>query len=329
MARDSRAHDRVLVVDLLGGLGDLVMVLPAVHALARRHAPVRVLTHAPGDALLRHDPAVAAVEVADRGDERRAVVAALDRHDPDLVVTTTRYGGIAEEIESRRVRCVTNLWRDPPASERVGDRYLRILADEGLVDTAPVDAAPVAPRVHLTGPERERGRRLLAAHLPAGAPVLLVPAAGMAVKVWPHWAALVTRLHRLDRPVAVVGERATAIGPARPLPPTDLRGLAAIFAAAAERDGVLVGPDTGPMRVAAAVGARTVGLFGPTVATRYGLEPPGVDLQGLPDCPHRRPTAITEQVCWWDASCPLSATTPACMTAITVDDVLAALAPTR
>jgi ADP-heptose:LPS heptosyltransferase len=65
--------------------------------------------------------------------------------------------------------------------------------------------------------------------------------------------------------------------------------------------------------MAAAVGARTVGIFGPTLATRYGLGPPGVDLQGLPGCPHRRPTAITDQVCWWEARCPLSATGPACM----------------
>ena len=28
---------RILVVDLLGGLGDLVMALPVIHALHRRH----------------------------------------------------------------------------------------------------------------------------------------------------------------------------------------------------------------------------------------------------------------------------------------------------
>jgi ADP-heptose:LPS heptosyltransferase len=93
----------------------------------------------------------------------------------------------------------------------------------------------------------------------------------------------------------------------------DLRGLAALFAALGARGGTVVGPDTGPLRVAAAVGARTVGLFGPTAAARYGLPPPAVDLQGLPDCPHRRPTAITEQVCWWEAHCPLSTAGPACM----------------
>ena len=38
------------MVDLLGGIGDLLMLLPAVHGLARRNpgARLRVLTHDPG-----------------------------------------------------------------------------------------------------------------------------------------------------------------------------------------------------------------------------------------------------------------------------------------
>ena len=53
---------RILVVDLLGGLGDLVMALPVVHALHRRH-PTRscACSPSPGDGSLRHDPAVTAV----------------------------------------------------------------------------------------------------------------------------------------------------------------------------------------------------------------------------------------------------------------------------
>ena len=85
-----------------------------------------------------------------------------------------------------------------------------------------------------------------------------------------------------------------------------------------------MGPDTGPVRLAAAAGARTVALFGPTLASRYGLEE-GTNLQGFPGCPHRRPTAITEQVCWWDAGCPLSRTGPACLEDLPVAWVLAAV----
>jgi ADP-heptose:LPS heptosyltransferase len=316
----------ILVIDLLGGLGDLVMVLPVVHALARRNpgARLRVLTHSPGDTLLRTDPAVTEVLCAQRGGEHAAVAAELDRRRPDLVVSTTRYDGIAGEIESRGVRCVTNLWRNPPSDQPVTERYLGILAEEGLID----DGAGVRPVIHLTGAERERGQRILAAHAPSGTPVVLVPGAGMAVKWWPHWPELAEALADRGEPVLVVGEEAPRQNWAGTLalPPTDLRGLAALFAAVGRRGGTVIGGDTGPMRVAAAAGARTVGLFGPTVADRYGLPGPGPDLQGLPDCPHRRPTAITEQVCWWEAACPLSSAGPACMAAITTGAVLDALA---
>jgi ADP-heptose:LPS heptosyltransferase len=304
----------LLVVDLLGGIGDLVMLLPSLRGLARRHpgAAVRVLTHAPGATLLDPDPDVAEVRAVRKGGERAAVVAELERRPPDLVVSTTRYDGIAEEIERRVPRSVTDLWRRPPPDEPVAHRYHRILAAEGLVRGR---YAP--PRIHLTAEERSAGRRRLAELVPgSAAPVVLVPDAGMAVKRWPHQDRLVAELTRRAVPVLVLG---------RDVPPLDLRALAALFAAVGRRGGVVVGADTGPVRVAAAAGARTVGLFGPTVAARYGLDPPSVDLQGLPGCPHRRPTAITEQVCWWDAACPLAADGPACMTDLAPEAVLAAV----
>ena len=311
-----RFHD-ILVVDLLGGLGDLVMVLSVVHALARRHpdARLRVLTHAPGDALVRTDPAVTEVRRAEPGGERAAVRDELDRSRPDLVVCTTRHSGIPAEIAARGLRSVTDLWRRPPPDQPVTTRYLRILAAEGVIDEADVHAA--RPRIHLAAAEHAAGDAALATtHIAAGPPVVLVPGAGMAVKRWPHWAELAAALAARDRAPLVVTEPGRATGvlaPARPLPASDLRGLAALFAAVGRRGGTVVGSDTGPLRVAAGVGARTVGLFGPTSAARYGLPPPALDLQGLPDCPHRRPTAITEQVCWWQARCPLSPAGPACM----------------
>jgi ADP-heptose:LPS heptosyltransferase len=109
-----------------------------------------------------------------------------------------------------------------------------------------------------------------------------------------------------------------------PLPEGTLRQLAARFRAVARRGGIVVGGDTGPVRLAAAAGAPTVGLFGPTLAVRYGIGA-GVDLQGRSDCPHRLPTLITEQVCWWDARCPLSPTGPACMADIPAAAVASAV----
>ncbi|MFC5137489.1 glycosyltransferase family 9 protein [Actinomycetospora rhizophila] len=320
---------RILLIDLLGGLGDLIMVLPSVHALAEAHpgAELTVLTHAPGAPLLAHDPAVTAVRTAEKHDERAAVEQALADLAPDLVVTTTRFEGIGDLVEAdaaaRGTRAVANLWRRPPADELVGERYQRILAAEGVI---PERIRP--PRVVLTDDERCAGREALVSaawrrrhstsETPRArsrdTPTVLVPDAGMAVKRWParRWAALAASL---PGPVLSVGP----VDGAAELPPTDLRGLAARFAAAGEAGGVVVGPDTGPVRLAAAVGTRTVALFGPTAASRYGLEE-GTNLQGLPECPHREPTAITEQVCWWEARCPL-ATEPACLLDLPVDRV--------
>jgi ADP-heptose:LPS heptosyltransferase len=86
---------RILLVELLGGLGDVLMVLPSVHALARSHAGagVTVLTFAPGDRLLAADPHVAEVVAVDRGPDgtaRAAVERELARRSYDLVFTTTR-----------------------------------------------------------------------------------------------------------------------------------------------------------------------------------------------------------------------------------------------
>ncbi|HEY2191408.1 MAG TPA: glycosyltransferase family 9 protein [Actinomycetospora sp.] len=314
---------RTLVVDLLGGLGDLVMVLPSLHALrdADPDGELVVLTHAPGAVLLERDPAVSAVRLAQPHAERAAVEAALAELAPDLVVTTTRFDGIGDVVDddaaARGTRAVSNLWRSPPPDELVGERYQRILATEGVI------SLPVRPpRVVLGDDERAAGRAATAS-LPGGT-VLLVPGAGMAVKRWPvsRWSALARALAAEGRGVAVVGDE--PIDGVMTLPPTDLRGLAARFAALGERGGVVVGGDTGPVRVAAAVGAPTAALFGPTLAVRYGLED-GRNLQGYPACPHRRPTAITEQVCWWDAGCPLSATGPACLEDLPVADVAAAV----
>jgi ADP-heptose:LPS heptosyltransferase len=314
---------RTLVVDLLGGLGDLVMVLPAVHALhdADPDGELVVLTHAPGAVLLDRDPAVSAVRLAEPHAERAAVEAALAELVPELVVTTTRFDGIGDLVDddaaARGTRAVSNLWRRPPPDELVGERYQRILAAEGVI---PGPVRP--PRVVLGDDERAAGRDATAA-LPDGT-VLLVPGAGMAVKRWPapRWTALARTLRDDGRGIAVVGadEPVAGLDGVTTLPPTDLRGLAARFAALGERGGVVVGGDTGPVRVAAAVGAPTVALFGPTLAARYGLEE-GRNLQGFPGCPHRRPTAITEQVCWWDAGCPLSDSGPACLEDLPVAEV--------
>jgi heptosyltransferase-1 len=99
--------------------------------------------------------------------------------------------------------------------------------------------------------------------------IVLLPGAGKANKQWP-----VERFQDLARQI---GERAmTAWGPgeqelaravgARLAPPTSLRELAALLQSA----DLVVGGDTGPLHLAAALGTKVIGLYGPTSEKRNG-----------------------------------------------------------
>ena len=99
--------------------------------------------------------------------------------------------------------------------------------------------------------------------------IILIPGAGRADKQWP-----VERFRQLARQIgdeALVvwgpGERSLAEGvQAEIAPPTNLRELARLL-----RDARLViASDTGPLHLAAALGTRVVGLYGPTNPNRNG-----------------------------------------------------------
>jgi heptosyltransferase-1 len=99
--------------------------------------------------------------------------------------------------------------------------------------------------------------------------IVLLPGAGKANKLWP-----VERFRELAREIgpralAVWGpgerELAEAIG-ARVAPPTNLRELAWIL----QKAEVVIGADTGPLHLAAALGTKVVGLYGPTDPRRNG-----------------------------------------------------------
>jgi ADP-heptose:LPS heptosyltransferase len=331
---------RIVVVDTMGGLGDLLLALPVVEALCRAHpqAEVTVVTTAPWHVLLERDPRIRAV-VPVPGRDGVTVVGTvrpvLEDLRPDLAITTNRQHGLPELLERTASRAITDLWRRPPPDEPVDLRMLRLLAQDGVIDRADIG---LLPRLVLTEDERDEGRRALDA-LRLGAPgtarpALLFPDSGMPVKHWPL-AAWTRTVHELVgrgwSPVVVsqvpeqrrvLGEAGAAVAPSLPL-----RALAGLAAATAERNGRAVGGDTGPVRLAAASGLSVVGLFGPTVAGRYGYRGDGaVNLQGFPECPVRTPAAITDQECWWTARCPLTPDhSPRCMADIAPDAVLAAL----
>ncbi len=102
-----------------------------------------------------------------------------------------------------------------------------------------------------------------------GGRVVLIPAAGRAGKEWPmeRFRQLSDRIGSKALVVWGPGERriAEAIG-AEIAPPTNLRELARVLREAF----VVIGADTGPLHLAAALGTRVVGLYGPTSPARNG-----------------------------------------------------------
>lgn len=169
---------------------------------------------------------------------------------------------------------------------------------------------PPSPRIAVAESHRAEARRLL----PPGAPVLaLGPTANWGGKMWPadRFAALAARLTAKGAilggaRVAVFGapnERGLAAPLLAALPPDariDLvgRGDLLTVAACLERAALFVGNDSGLMHLAAASGAPTLGLFGPSREELYAPWGPHCasvrsgqsfeDIVARPDYDHRR-----------------------------------------
>nr|WP_255575273.1 glycosyltransferase family 9 protein [Caldovatus aquaticus] len=187
----------------------------------------------------------------------------------DLVVDL-RGSALAWLLRARR-RAVMRGGRRP------GHRIGHLAAVLGLQDAPPLPVAWTA--------EADRARA--AALLPEadGPWIGLGPTANWARKVWPaeRFVALYRALSAPDGPLpgaraAVFGgpgeaERALAAPLLAALPEAaDLVGRLEVpeAAAALARCALFVGNDSGPMHLAAAAGAPTLGLFGPTSAEEYG-----------------------------------------------------------
>lgn len=168
-------------VELLGGIGDVLIALRAIQALARSHpaADLTVLTLPPGGELLESDPLIKQVIYADGGNPALSVEVVKACHSYDLIVSDTNYDGIDKVIQnSGATRFVTNLWRSPPEDERVGDRFLQILRRENLISRGSI--API--ELHLTAAERSGAKSALG--FCSRPLVFLCPDAGMQIKRW-------------------------------------------------------------------------------------------------------------------------------------------------
>ena len=178
----------------------------------------------------------------------------------------------------------------PPAPEHAARLALRLAATASRAMGAPGFApAPWQPEAHpvifpLDDADRAWAREWLErAGLPGAArPLLVHPGAGAPVKRWTAtaWARVIERLAaELDAPVVVAGAAAEAgvaaaitqavRAPAYVLSFAEdapLTRYAALLASAR----LVLGVDSGPLHLAAAVGTPTVRLFGPTDPAVFG-----------------------------------------------------------
>jgi hypothetical protein len=218
----------VIVVVRRAALGDFVLTLPVVQAL-RALGPVTVLTD------LRYRPLVPA-DVAVLPDDdlwRGRLPSGVDL----AIAFSPAVADALREAGAPDVRAVPPF---PPPGVAAWRHYARVL------DGLPVTVDP--PRIAC--PSRPD----------ADAPVVLAPGSGGRQKCWPleRWRAVADAL---TVPVTWVrgpdeAEEAWSLPAVCP----DIAGLVELAA----RCGAWLGPDSGPSHLAAAVGAPTGAVFGPT-----------------------------------------------------------------
>lgn len=193
-----------------------------------------------------------------------------------------RLAGVPQRIGwsgSKRDRLMTDLLDPPPPSAHRIDRYLSILR--------PLDI-PVSgrnPELQSKPEDVREWREACAAH--AGwqegeSYAVLHPGGNWDLKRWPvdHFAQIALRLAAAGQKVAVcgspheaaLGARIEAAGAAYPgsivsfCGKTSFAGLVGMLSGAQ----MLLSNDSGPLHLAAALGTRAVGLFGPTLASLTG-----------------------------------------------------------
>jgi ADP-heptose:LPS heptosyltransferase len=259
-----------------GALGDLVLTLPALDLLRRRHGdaaldlvapPAWAPLAAPDRAIDHGSPALAPLYLPGCPDLPDCA-ASLRRATRVLVYAVDPDGVLAGNL--RRL-LPGGVWVHDP---RPPDGFAGHITEHLLAPLEPATADLGWPRIDLTPAEtaaagawrRDAGLAgpLAAVHAGSSTPAKNWPAAG--------YAAVAARLAQHGfTPVFVVGPVERDQGWAAPWPgaarfPTGTsRQLAALLAQAS----LFVGNDSGPGHLAAAVGVPTLSLFGPTAAARW------------------------------------------------------------
>jgi ADP-heptose:LPS heptosyltransferase len=299
-------------------LGDVVLLTPALRALKRGHpgAALEVVTEPRFAALLGELPEVERVWSLPRTASgswellralrRRRYAWAVDFFGNPRTALLARLSGARRtagfDLRGRRHAYRVRVTRDAPTPrggrEHAAAALLRLAAAAGGVP----DGGP--PRVALAPAFRSAAEDALrrAGIARPGQAIGLVAAGSWATKTWPasHAALLARRLMAAGRELLLlaapgeepVTEALLALAPGlRRLPPCGVETLAGVVA----RLGAVVGTDSGPRHLAAALDVPTYAWFGPThpdawqpAGERHGFWFTGLPCGGCDRtaCPH-------------------------------------------
>jgi heptosyltransferase-2 len=335
----------VLIVKL-AAIGDVVMALPMVTALKSSAPECRITwlagrTSAP---LLSHVAEIAEIVAVDdrailAGSAARKAAAVVSawrvlagrRFDLVLIAhSDPRYTRLALPIQSTERRWLGQGSARPglvPGRSHSAE-YVR------LVTGNDAQRSPLPPPPVVDPPLPDPLARELAAFNPTAAPVIVVAPGGARnpgrtdhLRRWPleRYAELVRRLCDNGDAVVIVGDAgdawvrtAFANMPVLDLTGrTDLAALVALF----RRCAMAVTHDSGPLHLARLAGARTVGLFGPTLP--HAFVPPDSRTHVL------WPGAALPCAPCYDGRNFAACDNNACMQAISVEAVAAAIAQRR
>jgi heptosyltransferase-2 len=283
-------------------LGDVVLTIPLLQALAARHGPVDVITTPGAASLIETHPSVRRVIRWDKhgkggpgawglGKELRAeryarvylphrsVRSALIAK---LTGAKERIGFADAPLLSRLLYTATHP-RDTTKHE--SERLLGLLGDERLQR----EAAERRWRMELTREDEVKAQEWISANEIGHGFIAMAPGSIWGTKRWPFYPELAKLL---DRQVVVIGGREdAALGAAivagapnarSAVGQLSLRQSAAVIRHAA----VLITNDSSPLHLATAVGTPILAIFGSTVpAFGYGPIRPGDQVAEIPlDC---------------------------------------------
>jgi ADP-heptose:LPS heptosyltransferase len=302
-----------LVICTGGGIGDVLLATPVMRALRTRYERVVALTAPEHRDVLSGNPALAAVWIDEGSIPEQAARLRAGRFDACVVTWATARSaalpfaaGIPLRVGQAR-RLYSGLFTERViVKSELGDRtthWTQILLD--FARALDCDVEDATPTFVVSDGARRSLCEILAREGIAGGYTVFHPTRGIAAihGRWPNAAlgALAGRLReRLGLPLVVTGapgDREIAEAVAAAAGGISLAGRTSLaeYGALAERATAVVALDSGPMHVAAAVGAPTLGIFALRTDEPDRWAPLGARtavLRGTYPCPpeHRKET---------------------------------------